>query len=162
MPASCTPGTGSMPGDPCNPGFLGLPAPAPPARRALSRFHLEIGLWGHAPPHPRKGFCVKETAFKGGRTTRGTVEVRPPSKLPLSLGRATKKNRPFAAPRGNPRQRKNPSLEAWRASKKDFPSALIAAKGDRGLPGSLSPPFFCKKGGPGVLGAGIAPKYQVI
>ena len=138
---------------------------APPHYRGEAPISLNYA-GRYAPLHPAQGFlCEKaltKSAFKGGRTTRGTVEVRPPSKLPLSLGRATKKNRPFAAPRGNPRQRKNPSLEAWRASKKDFPSALIAAKGDRGLPGSLSPPFFCKKGGPGVLGAGIAPKYQVI
>ena len=32
------------------------------------------------------------------------------------------------APRGHPRKRKNPSLEAWRASKGNLPSAPIVAK----------------------------------
>nr|DAM41164.1 MAG TPA: hypothetical protein [Caudoviricetes sp.] len=43
-------------------------------------------------PTPAQGFLCEKTltksAFKGGRTARGTAEVRPPSKLPLLLGGA--------------------------------------------------------------------------
>ena len=54
---------------------------------------------GARAPTPAQGFlCEKaltKSAFKGGRTTRGTVEVRPPSKLPLLLGGLPRKIDPL-------------------------------------------------------------------
>ena len=120
------------------------------------RLPCNLASWGFQPPHPRPGAFLHEkgpgpkSVFKGGRTTRGTGEVRPPLKIPLCRGWLPRKIDSLQPREGirvsgkiSRLRRGEPLREIFRA----YP--LWRSRGTGVSPANFSPIFFRQKMGPG-------------
>ena len=121
------------------------------------RLPCNLASWGFQPPHPRPGAFLHEkgpgpkSVFKGGRTTRGTVEVRPPLKSPLCRGWLPRKIDSLQPREGIRVSGKISCLRRGEPLREIF-RAYPLWRTDRGTgvsPANFSPIFFRQKMGPG-------------
>ena len=127
---------------------------APPHYRGEAPISLNYA-GRYAPLHPAQGFlCEKaltKSAFKGGRTTRGTGEVRPPLKIPLCRGWLPRKIDSLQPREGIRVSGKISCLRRGEPLREIF-RAYPLWRTDRGTgvsPANFSPIFFRQKMGPG-------------